>query len=88
MSTNIINELPRQFDDATNKTIELIDVLWLQGNAIIAAFEVEHTSSIYSGILRMSDLVSMQPNIKLNLYNFSISVIDLSEPYLISFIKK
>ena len=61
-------ELPRQFDDATNRTIELIDTLWLQGEAIVAAFEVEHTSSIYSGLLRMSDLVSMQPNIKLNLY--------------------
>ena len=61
-------ELPRQFDDATNKTIELIDVLWLKGDAIIAAFEVEHTTTIYSGLLRMSDLVSMQPNIKLNLY--------------------
>jgi hypothetical protein len=65
---NLRNSLPRQFDEATNRTIELIDVLWLQGDAIIAAFEVEHTSAIYSGLLRMSDLVSMQPNIKLNLY--------------------
>lgn len=65
---NIRNELPRQFDEATNRTIELIDVLWLQGDAIVAAFEVEHTTSIYSGLLRMSDLVSMQPNIKINLY--------------------
>jgi len=62
------NMLPRQFDDATNRTIELIDVLWLQGDAIMAAFEVEHTSAIYSGLLRMSDLISMQPNIKINLY--------------------
>lgn len=61
-------ELPRQFDDATNRTIELIDVLWLQGDAIIAAFEVEHTTTIYSGLLRMSDLVSMQPNIKIDLF--------------------
>jgi len=61
-------ELPRQFDDATNRTIELIDVLWLQGDAIVAAFEVEHTTAIYSGLLRMSDLISMQPNIKINLY--------------------
>jgi predicted RNA-binding protein len=65
---NLIGELPRQFDEATNRTIELIDVLWLQGDAIVAAFEVEHTSAIYSGLLRMADLVSMQPNIKLNLY--------------------
>lgn len=61
-------DIPRQFDEATNKTIELIDVLWLQKDAILAAFEVEHTSAIYSGLLRMADLVSMQPNIKINLY--------------------
>ncbi|MCB0750540.1 MAG: EVE domain-containing protein, partial [Ignavibacteriae bacterium] len=33
------NELPNQFDEITNKTIELIDVLWLKGNTFIAAFE-------------------------------------------------
>lgn len=65
---NLRTELPRQFDDATNRTIELIDVLWLQGDAIVAAFEVEHTSAIYSGLLRMADLIAMQPNIKINLY--------------------
>ncbi|HEW79929.1 MAG TPA: EVE domain-containing protein [Phycisphaerales bacterium] len=65
---NLKTQLPRQFDDATNRTIELIDVLWLQGDAILAAFEVEHTTAIYSGLLRMADLVTMQPNIKINLY--------------------
>lgn len=65
---NIRKVLPRQFDEATNKTIELIDVVWLQKDAIIAAFEVEHTTSIYSGLLRMSDLISMQPNINIKLY--------------------
>ena len=64
----IKNELPLQFDDVTNKTIELIDVLWLDGNAITAAFEIESTSSVYSGILRMSDLISMQPNLTIPLY--------------------
>lgn len=62
------SELPLQFDDATNRTIELIDVLWLKGNAIVAAFEVESTTSIYSGLLRMSDLVAMQPNLTIPLY--------------------
>ncbi len=61
-------ELPLQFDDATNSTIELIDVLWLKGNAIVAAFEIESTTSIYSGLLRMADLVAMQPNINIPLY--------------------
>jgi predicted RNA-binding protein len=65
---NLRKELPRQFDEATNKTVEKIDVLWLQGDAIIGAFEIEHTTSIYSGLLRMADLISMQPNIKINLY--------------------
>lgn len=40
------------------KTIELIDVLWLEKgtNKIISAFEVEKSTSIYSGILRLADL--------------------------------
>ncbi len=62
------DQLPKQFDPATNRTIELIDLLWLQGNAIVAAFEVESTTSIYSGLLRMSDLLAMQPNIAIPLF--------------------
>jgi hypothetical protein len=60
-------ELPLQFDDATHRTIELIDVLWLKGHAIVAAFEIESTTSIDSGLLRMSDLVAMQPNLHIPL---------------------
>lgn len=39
-------------------TIQLIDVLWFQKgtNRVIAAFEVEKSTSIYSGILRLADL--------------------------------
>lgn len=62
------NNLPLQFDEATTKTIEFIDVLWLKGNAIVAAFEIESTTSIYSGLLRMSDLIAMQPNLNIPLY--------------------
>ncbi|MHC4545537.1 MAG: hypothetical protein ACYSYL_13630 [Planctomycetota bacterium] len=61
-------ELPLQFDEATTKTIELIDVLWLKGNAIVAAFEIESTTSIYSGLLRLADLIAMQPNINIPLF--------------------
>ncbi|HEV2437676.1 MAG TPA: response regulator transcription factor [Verrucomicrobiae bacterium] len=52
----------------TNRTIELIDVLWLKGNSIVAAFEVECTTSVYSGLLRMSDLLALQPNLEINLF--------------------
>ena len=64
----LLKELPLTFDDATNRTIELIDVLWLKKNSIVAAFEIESTTSIYSGLLRMADLISMQPNINIPLY--------------------
>jgi hypothetical protein len=64
----LIAELPTQFNDATNRTIELIDVLWLKGNSIIAAFEVECTTSVYSGLLRMSGLLALQPNLDIKLY--------------------
>ncbi len=42
----------------TQNTIKLIDVLWFEKgtNNIIGAFEVEKSTSIYSGILRLTDL--------------------------------
>ena len=64
----VIDELPTQFNEATNRTIELIDVLWLKGNSIASAFEVECTTSVYSGLLRMSDLLALQPNIDIKLF--------------------
>lgn len=65
---SMLNELPRQFDPATHRTIELIDVLWMSKNSIVAAFEIESTTSIYSGLLRMSDLAAMQPNLNIKLF--------------------
>jgi hypothetical protein len=66
--SGLVDQLPTQFNEATNRTIELIDVLWLKGNSIVAAFEVESTTSIYSGLLRMSDLLALQPNLAINLF--------------------
>lgn len=65
---NTVEQLPTQFNEATQRTIELIDVLWLKGNSIVSAFEVECTTSIYSGLLRMSDLLALQPNLDIKLY--------------------
>ena len=47
-----------EIDKDTLTTIKLIDVLWFQKttNNIIGAFEVEKSTSIYSGILRLTDL--------------------------------
>lgn len=65
---NILEQLPPQFNEITQKTIEYIDVIWLKHNSIISAFEVECTTSVYSGLLRMSDLLTLQPNIDIKLY--------------------
>ena len=35
---------------------------------MVAAFEVEHTTSVYSGLLRMSDLAALSPNLNFPLY--------------------
>lgn len=45
-------------------TIRLIDVLWLaaEHDSVAAAFEVEHSTSIYSGIVRMLDLALGLPD--------------------------
>jgi hypothetical protein len=64
----MLDSLPTQFNEQTNRTIELIDVLWLRGNSVQAAFEIEATTSIYSGLLRMSDLLALQPNLDIDLY--------------------
>lgn len=65
---HLLERLPLNYDDTTLRTIEQIDVLWLRGRSIVRAFEVEHTTSIYSGILRMADLLALQPNMAINLH--------------------
>ena len=66
--TNVLERLPLNYDDTTLKTVEQIDVLWLRGRSIVRAFEVEHTTSVYSGILRMADLLALQPNMDIKLH--------------------
>lgn len=48
--------------DTPAKYVENIDVVWKEEFRIDAAFEVENTTSIYSGLLRFSDLKIIAPN--------------------------
>lgn len=64
----IRKELPGNLDEAVKRTVRLIDVLWLKGNAVVAAFEIESTTSIYSGLLRLGDLIALQPHLNIPLY--------------------
>jgi hypothetical protein len=63
-----LEDLPLNYDSATLDTIEQIDVLWLRGRSIVRAFEVEHTTAVYSGLLRMADLLALQPNMDIRLH--------------------
>lgn len=59
LSDGCLDCLPESLENAqAAETIRLIDVLWLDRTSshVAAAFEVEHTTSIYSGIIRMLDL--------------------------------
>ncbi len=64
----LLEVLPLNYDANTLRTIENIDVLWIRGSAIARAFEVEHTTAVYSGLLRMADLLALQPNMRINLH--------------------
>jgi len=64
----LIDDLPLNYDNATIDTIELIDVIWLRRRSIVRAFEVEHTTAVYSGLLRMADLLALQPNMDIRLH--------------------
>lgn len=59
LSEGCLSQLPEAIRSAdTADTVGLIDVLWISKTTknIVAAFEVEHSTSIYSGIVRMLDL--------------------------------
>jgi len=52
------------------ETVSLIDVIWLKSGTdeIVSAFEVEKSTSIYSGILRLEDLARSIPGCTCNFY--------------------
>jgi type II restriction enzyme len=57
-------ELPAAVGNAAGATsVRLIDLLWLRRGTeqVEAAFEVEHSTSIYSGIVRLLDLAFSAP---------------------------
>ncbi len=54
-------------DEATCR-ISLIDVIWVRQNAPVCAFEVETSTLIYSGLLRMSDLLAVVPALNIQIF--------------------
>ncbi len=54
-------------EEATSR-IAVIDIIWVRQNLPVCAFEVETTTSVYSGLLRMSDLLALVPLLRVKLY--------------------
>jgi hypothetical protein len=60
---------PLGMSPASQRIVSLIDVVWLrEGNEVAAAFEIEHTTAIHSGLLRLADLAALSPNLRFPLY--------------------
>ena len=61
---------PTNWPPEVTDTVRLIDVLWLKPDTgeIVSAFEVEKSTSIYSGILRLEDLARSMPGCACHLY--------------------
>jgi len=61
----VAQRLPGGFDQVTS-IIREIDVLWLtRGSGQVGAlYEVEHTTTIYSGLLRFNDILLAKPDTK------------------------
>lgn len=63
LADGCLSQLPATLQASAGfDAIRLIDVLWLNPDGgVAAAFEVEHSTSIYSGIVRMLDLALSAP---------------------------
>ena len=61
---------PRDWPREVADTVSLIDVIWLRPDTgeLVSAFEVEKSTSIYSGILRLEDLARSIPDCNCDLY--------------------
>ena len=57
---HVISEFQESID--VPKYIKNIDTVWKLGHSIKSAFEIENSTQIYSGILRLSDLRTFTPN--------------------------
>lgn len=69
LGEDCLKKLPKMgLSEEATKKISLIDVIWIRQNAPVCAFEVEITSSIYSGLLRMSDLLTVVSALKIKLF--------------------
>jgi len=68
LGAGCLDTLPKMgFAEEDIRRVSNIDVIWFEHNKPIYAFEIETTTQIYSGILRMSDLLEVVPALRIKL---------------------
>jgi hypothetical protein len=84
----LLSSLPLNYNSPTLNTIEQIDVIWIHNRTIVRAFEVEDTTTVTLGIVRMANLMALQPNIQIKAHIIASSlrrtkvIKELSKPFL------
>src|SRR3546814_18397766 len=76
LGSRCLDSLPHAIATAQGSdAIRLIDVLWLEHSTalVAAAFEVEHSTSNYSGIVRMLDLALRRENLQTRKAHFLVA---------------
>lgn len=68
MKSKFLDDLPLNYDGTTLRTIKTINAIWPKEHSMERAFEVEHTTASYSGLLRMADLLAPLPNLSIHLH--------------------
>lgn len=56
-----LKSLPPLADAEFQRILSRIDVLWLDRDQVVAAYEIEHTTDISTGLLRLYDLGALCP---------------------------
>jgi hypothetical protein len=56
-----LKSLPPLADTEFQRILSRIDVLWLDRDQVVAAYEIEHTTDISTGLLRLYDLGALCP---------------------------
>ena len=77
-----LSVLPRlDLPDDVRRTVELIDVVWLRDGRVECAFEIEKSTSIYSGMLRLIDLAA---SLGQRQYDFFLVIPDAREREMVA----
>jgi type II restriction enzyme len=59
LSSLCMDDVPATMPEAARRILRQVDVAWFSANGLhpVALFEVEHSTSIFTGLLRMSDVM-------------------------------